>query len=271
MNDGRTHEELTELLPGYALDALDAEEVRLVARHLDGCPICRLHLDELRDTASFLAFAAPPAQPGPAVKRALLARAAKMTASDATGGRADTGPPEPSAVSAPPARPAGGAPVRLLGGRMRIALAALAAAVVLALGGWNIALQRRLQHAEEEAAIARLLYTPGTAHSLTDGNPDGYGGPAGFIYADPASNVALMHAYYLPPLPPDKRYQLWLITPSGERDSGGLFTVDANGSAQVLVHAPAPFAKYERVGVTIEPYNGSPGPTSPRVVGGALQ
>ena len=269
MTTGTNHDEYEDLLPGYALDALDAEDWQRVAAHLEACPACRSELADLAEVAGLLALLAPPATPPARVKEALFARLAApelparpVTPLTAIGGAGTT----------PPARPAGDG----AGRRVRVALAALAAAVALALGGWNVALQQRnaelAARVEEQALVVRLLNDPRAAHSLT-GSADPYtaGGPAGYIYADPGSNVALILTYYLPQLPPDQAYQLWLVAPDGTRDSGGLFRPDANGSAQFLVRAPAPFAKYRAVGVTVEPAGGSPGPTSPRVIGGNLQ
>ena len=70
----------------------------------------------------------------------------------------------------------------------------------------------------------------------------------------------------LPKLPADKQYQLWLIQ-DGQRDSGAVFSVDTNGSAQVNIDAKRPLTEYRAFGITIEPAGGSPGPTGERVLG----
>ena len=127
----------------------------------------------------------------------------------------------------------------------------------------------RATEAAEDSAVAHLLYSQTAAHALTDS--DLTPRPVGYIYTDPTSPIALMLAYRMPQLPPGQRYQLWLIAPDGSRDSGGLFTVDANGNGQMVIHAPAPFGKYRAIGVSAEPWDGSPTPTSPRVVGGSIQ
>lgn len=285
--DGRVHDDIAELLPGYALGALDADEARRVGAHLDDCPSCRLELEDLVEAANVLAFAAPPARPSPAAKRALFARLAEDGAREASPAAAPApDPPTPQGRLASPdgrggALPQAGAPRRSRlwprlfggGGRGGFAFGVLALLLVLALGGWNLALQRRLN---EQQKIVRLLENPAAAHTLSAATAPGddYGGgsrTAGFVYADPGGDVALMLAYWMPALQPGQRYQIWLITPDNQRESGGLFTVDANGNAQVLIHAPAPFAKYRAVGVTAEPWDGSPGPTSPPVMRGNLQ
>ena len=91
----------------------------------------------------------------------------------------------------------------------------------------------------------------------------------GWIYVDPGTADALLVAYKLPPLGPDRAYQLWLVRDGG-RDDGGVFQVDTRGFGILRIQAPMPFASYQRVGITEEPASGSPGPTSARVIGGKL-
>ncbi len=114
---------------------------------------------------------------------------------------------------------------------------------------------------------------PTAAHNLRpvgEGDPGGGVRPAGVVYADPAYDVALLLTHGMPPLRADQRYQVWLIHPDGSRDSGGLFSVDDRGNGQLLIRAPAPFARYQAVGISPEPYDGSPRPTAPGVVRGDL-
>lgn len=284
----RTHEELLEALSGYALGALDAADARAVAAHLESCPICRLELEELREAVGLLAFSAPPAMPRPAVKAALLARVERMGApyeGDGTFTRTITTVPLPAMPprDAPIALPRPVAPATRPRRRWPYALAAVAAALLLALGSWNAALQGRLRderrgadaratQAAEDRALVALLNDPTAAHSVTGPARGDYDLPtAGYVYTSPGGTTGLMLTYWLPPLGPDQRFQLWLVKPNGERDSGGLFIADPSGNAHIVIHAPAPFSTYSAVGVTIEPWSGSPRPTGPRVASGPIQ
>jgi hypothetical protein len=56
-----------------------------------------------------------------------------------------------------------------------------------------------------------------------------------------------------------------------QRENGGAFRVDEQGFGMISVIAQRPFTAYQRVGITEEPAGGSPGPTSPRVIGATLQ
>lgn len=269
------HSQAAELLPEYALGLLAEPDAVAVRQHLAGCPVCQRELAAFQATVDLLAFTAPPAAPLPATRQALFAR----VAAGANAPERTASVHEPTGSTDAPPRPVVTPIARLPHWRL-LAVTALATAATLALLFWNIALQRQLgQERErytalatqtaEQNAIARLLNSPTAAKSLTES--DLTPRPVGYIYSDPDSAIALVLAYRMPPLPPGKRYQLWLIRPDGQRDSGGLFTVDANGNGQLLVRSNAPFGQYRAVGITAEPWAGSPGPTSPRIVGGQLQ
>jgi anti-sigma factor RsiW len=49
-----THDEVSELLGAYALDAVEPDEAVLVAAHVATCPRCTAELDEYREVAGFL-------------------------------------------------------------------------------------------------------------------------------------------------------------------------------------------------------------------------
>jgi hypothetical protein len=85
------------------------------------------------------------------------------------------------------------------------------------------------------------------------------------ILWDPDLNMAMLYAKSFPPLQPDQVYQLWL-TDNGERESGGLFTVDQNGTGVLVFSITRPIDSLDSMGITPEPAGGSPGPTSPPVV-----
>ncbi len=58
-----SHDEVTDLLGAYALDALDPEEHRAVDRHVERCPACKREVAEHREVAGLLTpgWGAPPA------------------------------------------------------------------------------------------------------------------------------------------------------------------------------------------------------------------
>ncbi len=74
----------------------------------------------------------------------------------------------------------------------------------------------------------------------------------------------------MPALPSGMTYQLWLVDSEGKRTSGGMFTVDSQGRGWLMGHSPQPLNRYKSVGVTMEPWGGSPGPTGAKMLGGNL-
>lgn len=54
MTHQQRHPEIEELLGAYALDAIDADECRLVERHLHDCPACEAEVREHREVAATL-------------------------------------------------------------------------------------------------------------------------------------------------------------------------------------------------------------------------
>lgn len=60
----RTHDEISELLGVYALDAVDDEEREAVERHLATCPRCAAEVSEHREVAATMAYTGAPAPEG---------------------------------------------------------------------------------------------------------------------------------------------------------------------------------------------------------------
>jgi anti-sigma-K factor RskA len=111
-----------ELTAGYALDALDADELRTYEQHLAHCERCQAEVAVLSSVAGVLAFAVEPAEPPPALRERILDAA-----------RAE----RPNVV---PLRPSRGTwAVR--------ALAVAASVAAIGLLAWNVVLRDRLDHA----------------------------------------------------------------------------------------------------------------------------
>jgi hypothetical protein len=59
-----THDDISELLGAYALDAVDPDEAALVEAHLRECPRCTAEVAEHREVAAMLAHSGAPAPEG---------------------------------------------------------------------------------------------------------------------------------------------------------------------------------------------------------------
>lgn len=247
--------EYDELIPLYAIGALEPAEASAVRQHLETCPICQEALRDYQVVAEELLYQVPALEPPPALKAKLLARLRAQ----------------------PAVHPAAYPQLASRSGWRRfwegtIVLprwAALGALVVLlVLGGVALSEQARYAALADALEMGRILSSPNhvtVSLEATQQAPEA----RGVVYMQPGSSTALLVIYRLAALPPDKAYQVWLIH-DGQRDSGGLFRVRSDGHATTLIRAPRPLQHYEQIGITAEPATGSPGPTGPRVIGGAL-
>jgi anti-sigma factor RsiW len=71
---------VTDQIPAYALDCLDAEETIQVEAHLAVCATCRAELEVYRATASHLGLVVPQVQPPARLKAIILRRVAESQA-----------------------------------------------------------------------------------------------------------------------------------------------------------------------------------------------
>lgn len=234
------NEHVTELLPAYALGALDDVEAEAIEGHLKGCATCRKELLSYEGVAGNLAYAIPRAEPPAGLKHRVMGEiSCATTASDEE-------------------KPA-------WWGRWLLAVqqffagpiwqpALLLLVVVLIIG--NLALWQRLQKTQD-AAPFRTVRLAGTENANE---------ATGVIIISEDGEHGALIVQALPVLGEEQEYQLWLID-NGERTDGGTFSVDEDGYDSHYVSAPQPLGEYDAFGVTIEPAGGSPGPTGPQVLG----
>lgn len=241
------HERLLELIPAYAIGAADADERGQVDAHLPACAECRALLADYRAMSEDLLFAAPVAAAPVGVTERLRKQLGQ------------------------PAR----APARWNVAFLRRPAFALGMAALALLVLTNVYWANRVGRLEQQTnEVAALAEAPGiplrvaVAADPTDPAYDAHG-PSGVVYAQPGSRIALLCVYALPELEADKTYQAWLVE-NGKRDSAGTFRVNHEGYGVLIINAGKPVTDYQQVGITVEPAGGSPAPTTPRVIGGAL-
>lgn len=229
------HTDIIELIPAYALGALDADEAAEAERHLAHCADCQAELAAYETVVAELPLAAAQIDPPPALKGRLMAQV-----------RASEKPI--LVVSAPPPwwQPITDSIRAFWAGPRWRPVLALVALIVL-IGAYFIWQQSSIEQVELTA---------------TDAAPDAQG----LIEIAANGRDANLSVTGLPPLPAEQQYQLWLIR-DGQRDSGAVFSVNADGSATVPVESERPLSEYGAFGITIEPAGGSPGPTGERVLG----
>ncbi len=165
-------------------------------------------------------------------------------------------------------------------GEARTALADVEATLVKArdeLGSARTQLaatQREAEQAAEAVAVAtrksELLDERGlrvASLAGTDALPDAWGR----VLWDPQTRRGGLFAGNLTPLPPGREYQFWYVTESGQKVSGGTFTLGAGGEAFLPLTAPDALAQDDPAklyAITREPAGGSPQPTGDILVAG---
>lgn len=269
-----THDSARDDVGLYALGALDGEARAAFEQHLAGCEECQHELRLLTPVVAALAHAVPQVEPSAGLRERVLAA---------------TGQPRNAATDVEDDDASFAA-----GGASRWAWLAAAAALVVSvgLGGYAMRLQSRVDAlsarlADAERTLAatrsevvearralgdsqsnlRILLAP----DLSRVTLDGQGAAArarGRAYFSPSTGL-LFTATDLPPLPPGRTYQLWVVTATAPA-SAGLLTPDATGAATTIVDAPAITGAPVAFAVTLEPAGGVPAPTGDKVLVGVV-
>jgi anti-sigma-K factor RskA len=266
------HEQFTEDLALYALDALTGEDRAKIEKHLAGCPACRLELEQLRGDGAMLALSTLGPKPPQRARQRLLDAVAKQP-------RIPAKVEDAARIAHPFARSAKGSERRSWWGVL--GWAAAAAVIVFAAALWkeNAALKQTLVSASAQATqsareledirrIAAPIIEPDaqvvTVVALrTQPQPQG----KAFYLRNRGSLVFL--ATNMPPLPPSKAYELWLIPTQGAPIAAGVFKPDAHGRGSIINPPLPPGALAKTFAITVENEAGSPVPTTPVVMVGA--
>ncbi len=241
------HDHVFELLPAYALGALDDSEVKLIEAHLPVCPSCREELREFEEITGDLALAITEVNPRPALRQELMARiSTSQTVAKA--------PRKPSFWQQM---------VGVFRQNKAVAFSQLALiATVLILTASTLLLwqQANDQQADRDAGRLQAIRLQSTgvipeAQGFLTVSGDGL---SGAIVLD-----------QVPQLAEDQRYQLWLVK-EDERSSAALLAVDELGYGGGRVRAPENLFNYSMAEVTIEPQEGSPQPTTDVILSALL-
>jgi anti-sigma-K factor RskA len=237
-----TSHELSALVGAYAIDALDEPERELFEAHLADCTDCTAEVAGLRAAAAELSHTT--ASPPPAALRSELLAAI---------GRVRPLPPRAGPTSSDRRRPAR---------RWHWPAVAAACALIAAIAvGWGVQEHRQLAgHRISPSALSSLFDSPDVA---TASVPIGSSGHATLIYSKSERRLLLI-GQHLPVPPPDKTYQLWMLSPDGIATPAGLFRPDGNGT--VLAQVSGDLSHTARMGISIERSGGAAQPTAGAVV-----
>lgn len=268
------HDQFRELIEGYALGALDANERAALEAHLaSGCPECAKALEEARLVVTQLAYLAPPADPS----EMLRARVLRSVRADAgTSGGSGSGSQSMQAGSQ-----RSSIPMWLWAGVAALLLVSLYST-------WEARKMQQDVADMNQHAAAELKERKQLEEELTMAKHEA------IILTDPASRKimimpsdkdmpkveAMWHAklgIYLTaqkmPMPKNNKVlQLWLIpkTPGAKPMPSRVFWPDSNGQiGEMVANPPEEMSDTKALAITEEPAGGSPQPTStPLWVGG---
>ncbi len=234
-----THEQLQELLSGYALNALAVEDVRALEAHLAECAACQRELTELREVTAQLAHGVAVVEP-PAALRSRILEAVRPS-------RRALAVPRPWAVG----------------------FSIAAAALVVVLAAVNLSLNYRLAVLRGRlAAQEQLLVLLTNPSSRTVALTGSVQANVRLLY-EPDRKEGFLVATNLDDPGKDFVYQLWLIA-GQEPESAGVFRPVPG--QPLIVPVTADLSQYRVIAVTVERGpRGAQRPTTPPILVGTLK
>jgi anti-sigma-K factor RskA len=233
------------LIGGYALGALEPEEMDEMRRHVAVCPQCGPEVHRLEGLPGLLDRIAPadvpPPTPSPEVEEAVLDRYARERREEGAGGASER------RAGRLTRRPA------FLGRRPL----ALAAACLIAL------------------VVALALVVPGddddtAAYASVSLDPMAGGAGSATAWLDnvPAGTRIRLETRGLPA---NTKYAVWCIAADGRWISGGTFLTDRDGRVEAEMTAAVSPGDYHRMVVTQPPKGSGAGDRGPAVLDGELR
>lgn len=235
-----------DLIPEYALGCLEEDEKAQVRAHLTGCEICKAELQKYEVVIDEILEITPLVTPPPEIRKALFERvhpAEKVTKSRKTAGRSRE--------------------FKFPGifGRLSPAWGIVSLAVIAILVVTNVMqLWVMPKGMPSNASELKVVQMSGTEFSP---------GATGILVISTDGEYGTLIVDRLPSITSEQQFQLWLIQ-DGQRENGGVFSVNPEGYGSLVVSSPEALDHYTSYGITIEPYGGSPGPTGEKVLGGSL-
>lgn len=261
-----SHEQASEILGAYALDAVDGEELSELEEHLATCPRCEAELDGLREVAAAMGNSTE------ALPEGLWSTIAEQL--DENRPAEQDPPPMPRLVASSPAPFRAPAPGRTRRARRAVlllgAVAVAASAVAVVLGIDLVRSQNNVtgleQAAQRHAAAPRspaevALHTPG--HRIVTLENTSHDALAKFVIV-PAGRGYLVSSN-LPALGAGETYQLWGMVGSTPISLGVLGS-SPHGSTFTITGATLA----SKLALTAEPDGGTVAPTGGIVASGAI-
>jgi anti-sigma-K factor RskA len=253
-----SHDEASDLLGAYALDAVDGDEFTELEEHLETCPRCRAELDSLREVAAAMGNSVEPLPEGLWSQIALRLPDRQED---------DEPPPMPQLARqgrSPFRAPAAG-PTR----RRRVmastvgAIAVAAASVAIVLGIGLVRADNKVSNLQATSpAVTAALRAPG--HHLVELESSSSKTEKAQVVVLPSGQGYLVSST-LPPLDKGRTYQLWAIE-GNQPISLGLLGGSPGQAAFTMAGSTRP----SHLSITAEPAGGSVFPTGPIIATGTV-
>jgi anti-sigma-K factor RskA len=251
------HEQLGDQAAAYVLGALTPAEQQVFEAHLATCVPCAAEVRSLALVGVALAQAAPAAEPPAPVRARLLARLSARHVSVHVGWLA-------AAASVALAVALGGYSLQLRG-RVATLQSRLRDATLRADAGERQMADVRRTAVDAQSSLL-VLAAPDLARIDLAGQPAAPTATARAFWS--RARGLVFTASNLPPPPPGRAYQLWVLTAQPAPISAGMLTLDANGGVNARFDTPPDLPRPVAMAVTLEPEGGVPSPTGDKYLVG---
>jgi len=232
-----------ELIPAYASGALDDDERQRVEALLAESDVARAELRTYQ--AIFVGVAQ------------LTSSAPSLSGSDRQRLQAGLKARLNTPLSAPDERPHERITAPLTRIMLRRALIAAVAIFILGIAIWGVVTwSSSLRFRQEQDQIDNIIGLPNIATLPLEAQPNAVGAVR---LLQPSDQTRAVIVSQLPALPSDRQYQLWLIV--GQAPQSLIVFTQTDPECRRLFDLPS-IAEDYAVGLTIEPYGGSPAPTT---------
>ena len=266
-------EQIADLLAGYALNALSAEETAFVEEHLPDRPAWQWELASYQRISGSLAYAHEPQAVPVRSRAAILARIDALAI-------------ESQAEAIARANPSGTLRRRLQRARTHVPRVAWAAAVPATLVAvvlimTSIVMQERISDQQDELAayqqeqvkVNDLLLADDAGQQVVDLVPSSVAPLArGRLLIDLQDQSAMLVVRDMPQPGEGDTYVVWMLigTNHDEYAQLGEISVDDLGRGQKLIDPPNDFSVYPVVRITIEQDSDAGFPSGPEVMTGGI-
>ena len=235
------HALFRENIPAYALGVLDANDSTALAAHLKSCASCRDELAAYQTLSDNLLMAIPPQNPPASLRQRLKTKL-------------------------PSARKASNGIRAWSFGQSALAIGLVA---LLLLNIFTLFQMQSFQRQQarlsnqlqsEQTAMALLSYPDTQTLLITSQNV------TGTVLLDKDRNTAVIILWNLRLIADNQTYQIWLISPNGDRTSAGLFRPEADQPfTSIPISSKQALSGFKGIGATLEPLGGSSHPTGLRL------